>query len=156
MASRPTPPPEPDPSSGGATPSTTPYPGPGFKLGDYVIDRALGQGSMATVYLARDASGHEVAIKIFVEGAGISSTMLERFRREAEATTKLRRHPHILTVYASGKQGPYHYIVMENIQRSKTLESALETSSMSIADVVLIGMKIARAALRPCASRRSP
>lgn len=121
------------------------YPGKGFRIGEYVLDRVLGQGAMATVYLAHDASGNEVAVKLFVEGAGISTTMLERFRREAEASKKLRRHPHILTVYASGKEGPYHYIVMENIQRSKTLESALESTSLSIADVVLIIIKIARA-----------
>lgn len=121
------------------------YPGKGFRLGEYVIEQALGQGAMATVYLARDASGNEVAIKVFTEGAGVSTTMLERFRREAEASKKLRRHPNILTVYSSGKEGPYHYIVMENIQRSKTLENALESTSLSIADIVLIIIKIARA-----------
>ncbi len=121
------------------------YPGKGFRLGEYVIQDTLGQGSMATVYLARDASDNEVAVKVFVEGAGVSATMLERFRREAEASKKLRRHPNILTVYTSGKEGPYHYIVMESIRRSKTLESALESTSMSIADIVLLIIKIARA-----------
>ncbi len=137
-----------------ATPSDEPkYPGKGFRLGEYVIDQALGQGSMATVYLARDQSDNEVAIKVFIEGAGVSTTMLERFRREAEASKKLRRHPNILTVYASGKEGPYHYIVMENIRRSKTLENALESTSMSIADIVLVVIKIAHA-LRYAHDRR--
>ncbi len=121
------------------------YPGKGFRLGEYVIEQTLGQGSMATVYLAKDPTGNDVAIKVFVEGAGVSTTMLERFRREAEASKKLRRHPNILTVYTSGKEGPYHYIVMENIQRSKTLENALESTSLSIADIVLVIIKIARA-----------
>ncbi len=86
-----------------------------------------------------------MAVKVFIEGAGVSTTMLEQFRREAEASKKLRRHPNILTVYSSGKEGPYHYIVMENIRRSKTLENALESTSLSIADIVLIIIKIARA-----------
>lgn len=131
----------------GAASDTPKYPGKGFRLGEYVIEQPLGQGSMATVYLAKDPSENEVAIKVFVEGAGVSATMLERFRREAEASKKLRRHPNILTVYSSGKEGPYHYIVMENIQRSKTLENALESTSMSMADIMLIGIKIARALL---------
>jgi len=121
------------------------YPGKGFRLGDYEILSTLGQGAMATVYQAMDPSGNEVALKVFVEGAGISRTMIERFRREAEATKKLRRHPHILTVYSTGQQGPYHYIVMESIRQSKTLEDALEGSSLSIADIVVIHIKIARA-----------
>lgn len=136
---------QPDEPPAKAVPDEPKYPGKGFHLGEYVIEEAVGQGSMATVYLAKDVSGHEVAIKVFVEGAGVSATMLERFRRESEASKKLRRHPNILTVYSSGKEGPYHYIVMENIQRSKTLEGALEATPMSIADIVLLVIKIARA-----------
>lgn len=121
------------------------YPGAGFRMGDYTIQGVLGQGAMATVYLATDSGGEEVALKVMVEGAGVSATVLERFRREAEASKKLRRHPNILTVYTSGREGPYHYIAMENIQRSKTLESALESTAISMADVVLIVIKIAHA-----------
>lgn len=121
------------------------YPGKGFRLGDYVIERVLGRGSMASVFLARDSDGHEAAIKVFVEGAGVSAIMLERFRREAEASKKLRHHPQILTVYETGKEGPYHYIVMESIQRSKTLEDALESTPLSISDILVLHIKIAGA-----------
>lgn len=121
------------------------YPGKGFRLGEYILQDRIGQGAMATVYSATDSTGHEVAIKIFMENSGVSVTMLERFRREAEATKKLRRHPHILTVYATGKEGPYHYIAMENIRRSKTLEDAVESASLSIPECVAILVKVARA-----------
>jgi hypothetical protein len=104
------------------------YPGVGFRLGEYVIKDTLGHGSMATVFLAEDGTGHDVAIKIFQEGPGVSPTMLERFRREAEATKKLRRHPNIMKVYATGKNGPWHYIIMEPIRNSRTLEDALEVT----------------------------
>lgn len=100
---------------------------------------------MATVFLADDGTGHDVAIKIFQEGPGVSPTMLERFRREAEATKKLRRHPNIMKVYATGKQGPWHYIVMEPIRNSRTLEDALESTPMTIEEVVRVILKIARA-----------
>lgn len=126
--------------------TTTPkYPGKGFKIGEYLISESLGHGAMATVYLAIDATGHEIALKVFSEGPGVSETMLERFRREAEASKKLRRHPHIMTIYATGKDGPYHYIAMESVRRSKTLEDAMENTPMSLNMVVQIIIKIARA-----------
>ena len=121
------------------------YPGKGFRVGEFVVEKTLGHGSMATVYLARDATGHEVAIKLFQEGPGVSPTMLERFRREAEATKKLRRHPNIMKVYATGREGPYHFIVMEPVLNSKTLDDCLETTSMTVEEIVRIVVKIARA-----------
>ncbi len=71
--------------------------------------------------------------------------MLERFRREADASKKLRRHPHIVTIYATGKDGPYQYIAMESIKRSKTFEAALENTPMSLDGIVEIVIKIAHA-----------
>ena len=129
-------------AAGGEVPT---YPDKGFRIGEYLIKDTLGHGSMATVFLAEDGTGHDVAIKIFQEGPGVSPTMLERFRREAEATKKLRRHPHIMKVYATGKHGLWHYIVMEPIRNSRTLEDALSSSPMSIAEIVQLMVKIARA-----------
>lgn len=120
-------------------------PGKGMRIGEYTVLETLGHGAMATVYLAVDATGHEIALKVFQEGPGVSETMLERFRREAEASKKLRRHPHIMTIYATGRDGPYHYISMESIRRSKTLEDALENTPMSLNTIVQIIIKIARA-----------
>ena len=125
--------------------STPAYPGVGFRLGEYLIKDTLGHGSMATVFLADDGTGHDVAIKIFQEGPGVSPTMLERFRREADATKKLRRHPNIMKVYSTGKLGPWHYIVMEPIRNSRTLEDALEVTPMTIEEIVRLIIKIARA-----------
>ncbi len=121
------------------------YPTKGFRIGEYLISDSLGHGAMATVFLAKDTTGHEVALKVFQEGPGVSETMLERFRREAEASKKLRRHPHIMTIYATGKDGPYHYIAMESVRNSKTLEDALENTPMGLGTVVQIIIKIARA-----------
>ena len=121
------------------------YPGKGFRIGEYMIVDTLGHGSMATVFLARDATGHDVALKLFQEGPGVSPTLLERFKREAEASKKLRRHPNIMKVYATGKEGPYHYIVMEPIRNSKTFEDCVERASFSIDQMLGILIKIARA-----------
>ncbi|HMP74819.1 MAG TPA: serine/threonine-protein kinase [Kiritimatiellia bacterium] len=135
------------------TESTTPdasqtlpgAPGKGFTIGGYTIIDTLGHGSMATVYLARDATGHEVAIKVFQEGPGVSPTMLERFKREAEASKKLRRHPNIMKVYATGQEGIYHFIVMEPIRNSRTLEDLMEVQPLSMDEILDIGIKMARA-----------
>jgi len=120
-------------------------PGPGFRLGEYTIRKSLGHGSMATVYLAHDASGHAVALKIFQEGPGVSSTLLERFRREAEASKKLRRHPNIMKVYATGQEGPYHFIVMEPVHHSRTFDDLISGSQSDLKNLTTIVMKIARA-----------
>lgn len=121
------------------------YPGKGFRLGEYTITGLLGQGAMATVYQAVDVSGQEVALKVFHENAGVSTVMLERFKREALASKKLRRHPNIITVYSTGKQGPYHYIAMQSIRNSQTLDRALDSTSLSMDDILRIIIKVARA-----------
>ncbi len=128
-----------------AAPTLPPYPGVGFRIDEFLILDTLGHGSMATVFLASDATGHEVALKIFQEGPGVSATMLERFRREAEASKKLRRHPNIITIYATGKDGPYHYISMETVAGSRTLEDVLAEGTLSMNNLVRVIVKIARA-----------
>ena len=122
-----------------------PFPGIGFTIGGYTITNTLGYGSMAMVFLAEDSTGSQVALKVIQEGTHVSPTMLERFRREVQASKKLRRHPHIMTIYATGKDGPYQYIAMEWIPKSKTLESALESTPMNLKTTVTIITKIARA-----------
>jgi len=119
----------------------TQEPAPGVKIGGYTITRKIGHGSMATVYLAQDSSGHDVALKLFREGAGVSSTMLERFRREIEATKKLRRHPYILTVYSGGQDGPFHYIAMEFIPQSSSLEDTID-ENLDIETAIRIVVKL--------------
>lgn len=120
-------------------------PGLGFRVGEYTVIGELGHGSMATVYLVRDRTGHELALKLFKESQGVSSTMLERFRREAEATKKLRRHPHILTVYATGQEGRVHYIAMEKVQGSRTFQDLVEREQPNQRQILSLICRIAGA-----------
>ncbi len=120
-------------------------PEPGFRIGEYVLEKSLGHGAMGTVYLAKDGTGHEVALKLFQEGPGVSATMLERFRREAEAAKKLRRHPNIMKVYATGQQGIYHYIVMEPVRHSRTFDDVISDGPTEINAILATIIKIARA-----------
>lgn len=124
--------------------STGPSSFPNLDLGGYRIVGRLGQGAMADVYDAVDSTGHSVALKVFKAGGGMSYTMIERFRREAEATKKLRRHPYILTVYASGHDGDYHYIAMEKVEDSRALDTLARTQP-PVDKILGIGVKIASA-----------
>ena len=77
-------------------------PGLAAALADrYRIERELGQGGMATVYLAEDLKHHRrVAVKVLKPE--LAATLgAERFLREIETTANLR-HPHILPLYDSG------------------------------------------------------
>src|SRR5665811_1780142 len=78
----------------------------------YRIERELGRGGMATVYLAKDLKhDREVAIKVLLPDLGMALGP-ERFRREIQLATKIS-HPHILALYDSGET-PDHllYYVM--------------------------------------------
>jgi eukaryotic-like serine/threonine-protein kinase len=70
----------------------------------YRIERELGRGSMATVYLAHDLKhDRPVAPKVLhPELAAVLGS--ERFQREIRFAARLQ-HPHILSVYDSGESG---------------------------------------------------
>ena len=77
----------------------------------YRIERELGRGGMATVFLARDTvHGRLVAIKVLHQeiAAGVST---ERFLREIRLLAALQ-HPHILPLYDSGAVNDIPYYVM--------------------------------------------
>src|SRR6188508_708414 len=81
----------------------------------YRIERELGQGGMATVYLAEDLKHHrKVAIKVLKPELAVALGA-ERFLREIETTASLR-HPHILPLYDSGRAGELLYYVMPFVE----------------------------------------
>jgi serine/threonine-protein kinase len=79
--------------------------------GVYDIERELGAGGMATVYLARDVKhDRKVAVKVLrPELAAAMGT--DRFPREIRIAAKLS-HPHILPLHDSGEHGGFLYYVM--------------------------------------------
>jgi len=83
--------------------------------GRYEIERELGHGGMATVYLARDLRhGRQVAVKVLLPD--IAATLgADRFLREVRIAAGLT-HPHILGVHDSGEAGGLLYYVMPYIK----------------------------------------
>ncbi|MDZ4258992.1 MAG: protein kinase, partial [Gemmatimonadales bacterium] len=70
--------------------------------GQYVIDREVGAGGMATVYLARDLKhDRQVALKVLRPDLA-ASLGAERFPREIRFVAQFH-HPHILSLYDSGE-----------------------------------------------------
>jgi tetratricopeptide (TPR) repeat protein/TolB-like protein len=83
--------------------------------GQYRVERELGEGGMATVYLAEDLKHHRpVAIKVLKPelAAALGS---DRFLREIEIAARLQ-HPHILPVHDSGEADGLLYYVMPFVE----------------------------------------
>jgi serine/threonine-protein kinase len=114
-------------------------------LGDrYKIERELGQGGMATVYLAEDTKHHRrVAIKVLhPELSALLGT--ERFLKEIELTANLQ-HPHILALFDSGSTDGLLYYVMPYVE-GETLRQRLEKESqLPVDDAIRIAVDIADA-----------
>jgi eukaryotic-like serine/threonine-protein kinase len=81
--------------------------------GRYRIQRKLGAGGMADVYLAEDQElGRRVAIKILNGRHANDDQFIERFRREAKNAAALN-HPNIVSIYDRGEAEETYYIAME-------------------------------------------
>ena len=81
----------------------------------YDLQRVLGRGGMATVYLADDRKHHrQVALKVLRPDLA-ASIGAERFLREIEIAARLT-HPHILALHDSGEAGGFLYYVMPYIE----------------------------------------
>ncbi len=87
---------------------------PGSLINDrYQIERQIGSGGMATVWLADDRLlGRKVAVKILSDRYASNPDFVERFRREASAAAKLS-HSNIVAVFDRGEYEGNYYIVME-------------------------------------------
>jgi serine/threonine protein kinase len=80
-------------------------------VGRYEIERELGSGGMATVYLARDVRySRQVAVKVLKPDIA-AALGAERFLREIRITAQLN-HPHILPLLDSGEAGGFLFYVM--------------------------------------------
>ena len=77
----------------------------------YALVQLIGEGGMASVYLAVDTIlKREVAVKVLRGDLSKDNTSLVRFQREANAATKLS-HPNIVEVYDVGEDHGKNFIV---------------------------------------------
>jgi serine/threonine-protein kinase len=112
--------------------------------GHYAIDRELGRGGMATVYVAKDLRhDRTVAIKL-LQPELTTAVTAERFLREIQITAKLQ-HPHILTLIDSGARDGLAYYVMPHVEGESLRERLIWEKQLRIEQAVKIAREVASA-----------
>ena len=118
----------------------------------YRIERELGQGGMATVYLAQDLKhDRKVAVKV-LRPALAASLGPERFLAEIRTTARLQ-HPHILPLFDSGQAGTaadspdagFLYYVMPYVEGESLRERLTREVELPIVDAVRLLGEVADA-----------
>ena len=107
----------------------------------YIIERELGSGGMATVYLAGDLRHHrKVAVKVLRPEIAASMGS-DRFFREIEVAARLQ-HPHILPLLDSGEGDGFYYYVMPYISGESLRDRLARHGELPIHDAVRILMEV--------------
>lgn len=115
---------------------------PGSAIGVYVLESVLGSGAFGVVWLAyRTDTGERVAIKVLHPEAAVSREIVERFRREAWALSRLTS-PHIARMYEL-LTGPAveMALVMEYIE-GELLSDVFNRARFSVEDALGLGVGI--------------
>ena len=110
----------------------------------YRVEREIGAGGMATVYLAEDLKHHrQVAIKVlWPELAAVMGA--ERFLREIAIAARLQ-HPHILPLYDSGDADALLYYVMPFVEGESLRQRLEREKQLPIDDALQIAREVADA-----------
>ena len=110
----------------------------------YRIERELGQGGMATVYLAQDVRhNRRVAVKVLrPELAAVIGA--ERFLSEITTTANLQ-HPHILPLFDSGEADGFLFYVMPYVEGETVRDRISREKQLPVADAVRITIEVASA-----------
>ncbi len=112
--------------------------------GHYRVERELGRGGMAAVYLAEDLKHHRhVAIKVVKpELAAVLGP--DRFLREIEISARLD-HPHILPLYDSGEANGLLYYVMPYVEGESLRDRLAREKQLPVDDALQIAREVADA-----------
>ena len=112
--------------------------------GRYTIERQLGEGGMATVYLAEDLKHHrKVALKVLKpELAAIVGA--ERFLAEIRTTASLQ-HPHILPLHDSGEADKLLFYVMPHVEGESLRDRLNREHQLPVDEAVRIATNVAEA-----------
>ena len=103
----------------------------------YTIERELGRGGMATVYLAEDQKHHrKVAVKVLRPELA-AALGAERFHQEIEIAARLH-HPHILPLYDSGDTDGFLYYIMPFEEGQSLRDKLAKEGELPITEAVRI------------------
>jgi TolB-like protein/tRNA A-37 threonylcarbamoyl transferase component Bud32 len=108
----------------------------------YTLERELGQGGMATVYLAEDLKHHRrVAVKVLRPELALALGP-ERFLREIQIAAVLA-HPHILPLHDSGEADGFVYYVMPYVEGETLRDLLVRQRQLPIREAVRIVQEVA-------------
>lgn len=108
----------------------------------YRILKPLGQGGMASVYLAvQESLDREVALKVMAPSLASDASFCDRFIKEGRITAKLS-HPNLVTVYDIGSHGNTYYLAAEFIPGG-TLRDRMN-DGISVADALDVACDVAQ------------
>jgi serine/threonine protein kinase/tetratricopeptide (TPR) repeat protein len=112
--------------------------------GRYTIERELGLGGTAIVFLAHDPKhDRKVALKVLLPEIAMAIGA-ERFQREITIAAKLN-HPHILPLHDSGEAGGLLYYVMPFVQGESLRDCIARKKQLPVEDAIRIGVEVASA-----------
>jgi len=107
----------------------------------YIVERELGRGGMATVYLAEEKKhGRKVAIKV-LRPEITAALGTERFLREIGIAARLS-HPHIVPLIDSGKAGGLLYYVQPHVPGGSLRERLTEARRLPLKDALRIAQEV--------------
>ena len=101
----------------------------------YTVDRELGRGGMATVYLAQDAKHYRVVALKVLHPDLAANVGTERFLREIRVVARLN-HPHILPLFDSGEAEGYLYYVMPHVDGESLRDRLEREQQLPVAEAV--------------------
>ncbi|WP_232107162.1 serine/threonine-protein kinase [Gimesia alba] len=111
-------------------------------LGEYQIQKVIGQGGMGIVFRALDPKLNRiVAIKVMSPLLAVNPNARKRFLREAQAAAAVS-HPHIVTIHAVD-EAQLPYLVMEFVVGQSLQEKLDKVGSLKVTEILRIGSQIA-------------
>ena len=112
--------------------------------GRYAVERQLGEGGMATVYLAQDLK-HNRPVALKVLKPEISAVVgSDRFLSEIETTANLQ-HPHILPLFDSGEAASFLFYVMPYVEEESLRDRIDREKQLPVDEAVRIATAVANA-----------
>ena len=112
--------------------------------GRYALERELGRGGMATVYLADDVKHRRVVAVKVLRPELAASLGPERFLREVEIAARLN-HPHILALYDSGEADGFLFYVMPHIKGESLRVKLAREGQLPVEEALAITRQVASA-----------
>ncbi len=115
------------------------------RIGDYKIERKLGQGGMGTVYLGQhEQTGQLVAIKVLPASLAREEGFVARFAREIEAMQRVTGE-NVVQMYDSGEWEGTYYYTMEFVDGETVTDRIMREKRMGWREVIEIATQICKA-----------